>query len=284
MKARAWCYLANARRLLSDLSGSEVAFQAAESHLAQGTGERLERARLLDLKASLRTIQGRYDEAFALLNRAIAIYQRAQQRHLLGRVLLNKGHVCIWKGDFDLATALLRQGLALVEPEREPKLVATAYHNLAYVLNEVGQPREALALVTRARLLYLELGDRLYLIRLQYTEGKIAMNLGRLEQAEGILRAVRKSFLEKGMAYDAALASMELAQVYARQQRLAEIRALSEELVPIFQSRDLQREALAALNKFQQAAEAETVTLGLIQDVSSRLHKLRRVVDGVAAF
>ncbi len=284
MKARAWSYLANARRLLSDFRGAELAFEAAESHLAQGTGERLERARLLDLKASLRTIQGRYDEAFALLNRAIAIYQRAQQRHLLGRVLLNKGHVCIWKGDFDLATALLRQGLALVEPEREPKLVATAYHNLAYVLNEVGQPREALALVTRARLLYMELGDRLYLIRLQYTEGKIAMSLGRLEQAEGILRGVRKSFLEKGMAYDAALASMELAQVFARQQRLAEIRALSEELVPIFQSHDMQREALAAFIMFQQAAEAETVTLRLIQDVASCLHKLRREVDGVAAF
>jgi tetratricopeptide (TPR) repeat protein len=284
MKARAWSYLANARRLLSDFHGADLAFDAAESHLAQGTGERLERARLLDLKASLRTIQGRYDEAFGLLNRAIAIYQRAQQRHLLGRVLLNKGHVCIWEGNLEMATALLRQGLALVEPDREPKLVATAYHNLAYVLTEVGQPREALALVTRARLLYLELGDRLYLIRLQYTEGKIAMNLGRLEQAEGILRAVRKSFLEKGMAYDAALASMELAQVYARQQRHAEIRSLSEELLPIFQSRDLQREAIAALIMFQQAAEAETLTQGLIQEVTTRLHKLRREAEGGAAF
>jgi len=284
MKARAWAYLGNSRRLLSDFRGAELAFQTAESHLAQGTGERLERARLLDLKASLRTIQGRYDEAIALLNRAIAIYQRAQQRHLLGRVLLNKGHVCIWKDEFETAIALLRQGLSLVEPEREPKLVATAYHNLAYVLNEMGLPREALALVTRARLLYLEMGDRLYLIRLQYTEGKIALNLGRLEQAEGMLREVRKSFLEKGMAYDAALASMDLAQVYARQRRLAEIRAVSEELVPIFQARDLQREAIAALILFQQAAEAETVTLGLVQEIAGRLHKLRREAADGAAF
>ncbi len=282
MQARAWSYLANARRLLSDLRGAEAAFQAAESHLAQGTGERLERARLLDLKASLRTHQGRYDEAMGLLNRAAAIYQRAQQRHLLGRVMLNKGHVSIWKGDFEMSTALLRQGLAMIEPEREPKLVATAYHNLAYVLNEMGQPREALALVTRARLLYLELGDSLYLIRLQYTEGKIALNLGRLEQAEGILREVRKSFIEKGMPHDAALASMDLAQVYSRQGRHAEIRTISTELLPIFHSRDLQREALAAIILFQQAAEAQSVTLGLVQEVASRLHKLRRGVDGAA--
>lgn len=282
MKARAWSYLANARRLLSDLRGAEIAFQTAESHLAAGTGERLERARLLDLQASLRNNQGRYDDALALLNRAAAIYQRAQQRHLLGRIVLNKGHVHISKGDLESATALLRQGLALIEPEREPKLVATAYHNLAYVLNEMGQPREALALVTRARLLYLELGDRLYLVRLQYTEGKIAMSLGRLDQAEGMLRAVRKSFIEKGMAHDAALASMDLAQVYARQTRHAEIRALSAELLPIFESRNLQREAMAALILFQQAAEAETVTLSLTQDIAAKLHKLRRELGGLA--
>ena len=283
MQARAWSYLGNARRLLSDLRGADLAFQAAESHLAQGTGERLERARLLDLKASLRTNQGRYGEAIGLLNRAVAIYQRAQQRHLLGRVLLNKGQVCIWTGEFETATALLRQGLALVEQEREPKFVAVAYHNLAYVLNEMGQPREALALVTRARLLYFELGETLKLIRLQYTEGKIALNLGRLDQAEGILREVRKSFVEKGMAHDAALASMDLAQVYTRQGRHTEIRVLSEELLPIFQARDLQREAIAALILFQRAAEADAVTLTLAREVAAKLHRLRQeTVDGAA--
>ena len=125
-------------------------------------------------------------------------------------------------------------------------------------------------------------GDRLYLIRLQYTEGKIAMNLGRLDQAEGMLREVRKSFIEKGMAHDAALASMDLAQVYARQTRHADIRALSAELLPIFESRNLQREAMAALILFQQAAEAETVTLSLTQDIAAKLHKLRRESGGLA--
>jgi tetratricopeptide (TPR) repeat protein len=199
-------------------------------------------------------------------------------------VLLNKGHVCIWKGEFETATALLRQGLALVEPERERKLVAIAYHNLAYVLNEMGQPRDALALVTRARLLYLELGDSFCLIRLQYTEGKIALNLGRLEQAEGMLREVRKSFVEKGMVHDAALASMDLAQVYARQGRHGEIRTVSEELLPIFQARDLQREALAALILFQRAAEADAVTLALVRDIAAKLHRLRQETADGAAF
>lgn len=284
LKARAWAHLGNANRVLSDFRSAEQCFQVAESHLARGTGDRLERARLLDLKASLRNYQGRTEEAVSLLNRAIAIYQRAGQRHLLGRALLSKGHVTMWAGELETAIALLRQGLSLVDAERDPRLVVTSHHNLAYVLNELGQHREALAIAARTRQLYLELGDRLSLLRLEFLEGQIALALGRLEQAEGIFREVRRSFGEKEMAYDAALATLDLAEVYARQGRHAEMQALAQEMLPIFKSRELQREALAALIMFQQAAEKNGVTLSLIQEVASCLQRVRRHAAGEAAF
>jgi tetratricopeptide (TPR) repeat protein len=284
LKARAWASLGNAHRMLSDFRASEQCFQVAESHLARGSGDRLERARLLDLKASLRNYQGRTEEAVSLLNRAIAIYQRSGQRHLLGRALLNKGHVTMWTGDLETAIALLRQGLALVDGARDPKLVVTSHHNLAYVLNELGQHREALAIVSRTRQLYLEVGDRLNLLRLEFLEGQIAMALGRLEQAEGIFREVRRSFGEKEMAFDAALATLDLAGVYARQGRSAEMQGLAQEMLPIFQSRELHREAIAALILFQQAAEKNCVTLGLIQEVTGCLQKVRRQAAGEPAF
>ncbi|HEV7516307.1 MAG TPA: tetratricopeptide repeat protein [Thermoanaerobaculia bacterium] len=282
-KARAWACLGNANRVLSDFRSAEQCFQVAESHLARGTGDRLERARLLDLKASLRNYQGRTEEAISLLNRAIAIYQRSGQRHLLGRALLNKGHVTMWSGDLETSIALLRQGLALVDGERDAKLVVTSHHNLAYVLNELGQHREALAIVSRTRQLYLEVGDRLNLLRLEFLEGQIAMALGRLEQAEGIFREVRRSFGEKEMAYDAALATLDLAGVYARQGRSAEMQPLAQEMLPIFESRELHREAIAALIMFQQAAERNSVTLSLIQEVTGCLQRVRRHTAGEPA-
>jgi tetratricopeptide (TPR) repeat protein len=282
-KARAWASLANAHRVLSDFRSAEQCFQVAESHLARGTGDRLERARLLDLKASLRNYQGRTEEAISLLNRAIAIYQRSNQRHLLGRALLSKGHVLMWAGEMETAIALLRQGLGLVDAARDAKLVVTSHHNLAYVLNELGQHREALAIVGRTRQLYMEVGDRLNLLRLEFLEGQIALALGRLAQAEGIFREVRRSFGEKEMALDAALASMDLAVVYARQGRHAEMQGLAQEVLQIFKSRELHREAIAALIVFQQAAERNGVTLGLIQEVTERLEKVHRHSAGEAA-
>ncbi len=284
LKARAWAGLGNSHRVLSDFRAAEQCFQVAESHLARGSGDRLERARLLDLKASLRNYQGRTEEAISLLNRAIAIYQRSGQRHLLGRALLNKGHVTMWTGELETAIALLRQGLSLVDAERDPKLVVTSHHNLAYVLNELGQHREALAIVSRTRQLYLEVGDRLNLLRLEFLEGQIALALGRLEQAEGIFREVRRSFGEKEMAFDAALATLDLAEVYARQGRSAEMQGLAQEMLPIFKSRELHREAIAALILFQQAAEKNCVTLGLIQEVTGCLQKVRRQAPGEPTF
>jgi tetratricopeptide (TPR) repeat protein len=285
LKARAWSFLGNAKRVLSDFRAAEHVFHVAESHLARGTGDRLEKARLLDLKASLRNYQGRSEEAIALLNRVIAIYQRAKQKHLLGRALLNKGHVCIWAGDLETAIALLRQGLTLTDPLREAKLVLTAQHNIAYVLNELGRHEEALAMVARSRGRYAELGDALNLVRLQFLEAKIALAMGRLEQAEAGLQEVRRAFSERGMAYDVALASLDLAEVYARLERHPAVVALAREMVTLFQSREQHREAIAAVIVFQQAVEAERATvevLEVIHRAAGELQKLRRGVPAAA--
>jgi hypothetical protein len=54
------------------------------------------------------------------------------------------------------------------------------------------------------------------------------------------------------------------------------MRRLGEEMLPIFESRDIHREALSALIIFQKAAELESVTLGLVQDLAEYLDRTRR--------
>ena len=46
-------------------------------------------------------------------------------------------------------------------------------------------------------------------------------------------------------------------------------------MIPIFRSRDIHRETLAALLAFQKAAEMEGVTVGLIREVSGYLKESR---------
>ncbi|HYG65755.1 MAG TPA: hypothetical protein VEL74_24440 [Thermoanaerobaculia bacterium] len=278
LRARTWGALGNIRRILSDFRGAEEAFGQAEIHLARG-GDVVEKGVLLDLQASLRLTQGRTAEATRLLDRAMLLFRRLGQRHLLGRAMISKGYVRICAGDSGPAVELLRQGLALADPGHEPRLVLAAQHCLAYLLYEGGRPEEARHLLERNRRLYLEHGDRLDLVRLRYLEGKIAAVLGGAGErsaAEEAFREVREVFAEAGLALDAALASLDLAALYVEQGRAAEVHVLAGEMLAIFRSREVSREAMAALILFCRAAEARDVTASLVQEVTAQLRQVRR--------
>jgi hypothetical protein len=75
------------------------------------------------------------------------------------------------------------------------------------------------------------------------------------------------------MGYDAALVSLDLAIVYAHQHRLDELKQLALEIVPVFESRDVHREAIAALVMFQQACQEERLTAELARHLSGLLQQ-----------
>lgn len=91
LRARAWTRLSDVRRRAGDLGSAEEALRQAEACLLQGTGDRLEKARLLERKAALRHVQDRSEEAARLLGRALLLYRRAGQWDQVGRVLLSLG-------------------------------------------------------------------------------------------------------------------------------------------------------------------------------------------------
>lgn len=275
LRARAWATLANSQRIASDFRAAGQSFVRAERFLKRGTGDPLEKARVLLLKASLSSDQRHFPEAIKLLNLAEAIARRNGDDALVGKAQVKKGIVFGTSGRTDEAIACLRRGVREVDARSEPRLVVAARHNLIVYLVEGGQLEEAVALLEATRPLYEELGDRMNLIRLRWLEAKIAQNLGRLSEAEGLLRSVGATLGELGLGYDAALLALDLAGVYARQGRTEEMRALAAEMLPSFQSREVHREALAALIVFQKAAKMDRVTLGLVQELSDYLRQCR---------
>jgi len=275
LRARAWAGQGNAQRILSDFRPAEESFAKAERLLRKGTGDPLEKARMLLLKSSLRGNQQRFREAFRLLDRVVAIARKHADGQLCGKALIMKGFLVGVANDPEAAIRHLAAGIRKVDPISDPRLFMVAQHNLVVYLTESGQHDEALRLLESARPLYHQVGDQMALLRLRWIEGKIAVALGHFTAGEGILRGVRKELLERDLGYDAALLSLELARIYAEQGRSAEMRLLAEEMLPMFQSRDIHREAFAALLVFHKAAEMERVTLGLISNVTNYLQETR---------
>jgi hypothetical protein len=74
---------------------------------------------------------------------------------------------------------------------------------------------------------------------------------------------VRDEFVARKIAYDAVLATLELAVFLAEQGRTAEVKELAAETAPIFKARRVERERLGALTLFRRAADEERLTAAL---------------------
>ncbi|HKV11130.1 MAG TPA: hypothetical protein VJ725_23520, partial [Thermoanaerobaculia bacterium] len=159
--------------------------------------------------------------------------------------------------------------LGLIDSEQEPRLLLSAWHNLSFVLADLGRFIEAQSLYRKARPLYREFSDAWTQNRRKWLKAKILQGLGQSFQAESLYLAAQAGFIEEGIPYDTALVSLELATLYAGQGRTAELKRLAEEMVPIFASRQIHRETLAALAYLKQAAEAEKASYELVARVAA---------------
>jgi tetratricopeptide (TPR) repeat protein len=279
LRVRAWAQLGNAHRINGDLASSERAFATTESLLAGARVPLIERARVLSFLGSGHLAQRRFAEALQTFDRAATIYKKLGQWSLLGRTLLQKALVCGEAGDDEGEMRYLRRALDLIDPQADPRVFLAARHNLIHALYKRERVREAFALLYHTRPLYLKAGDRINLLKLRWLEGLVAFGLQRIDQAEAAFREVREAFVELGLGYDAALASLDLASVYILQGRSADVSQVAEETLAIFQAHNNHREAIAALLVFSSAARIDRAGIDLVREVSSFLKRARNNPD-----
>jgi len=273
LRARSWGHLANARRVRSDLHGAEQAFASAYSHLRHGTHDPREEAILLDLEGSLRRDQRRFSEAFSLFRRAEELFRTAGDLHRAGRSLVKLSTVHYFAGETDEAISVLIRALPLLDGEQEPRLRMCAQHNLVFYLTECGRIPEARRAYGEARALYRDFSEPWVRDRRRWVRARILRGLGKVELAESLFLSARDGFLAEGIPYDTALVSLELATLYAEEGRTADLKRLAGEMLPIFTSLQIHREALAALSFLQQAMESERASLDLVTAVVDFLRR-----------
>jgi tetratricopeptide (TPR) repeat protein len=275
LQARAWAERANAHRAVDALDEAEVCFGNAVLCLLQGSQSSLVAARVLDLLASLRVDQRRFDDAFRLLDVVHRIHLDAGDLHLAGRALVSKGFVS-WAAHVpEEAISLLERGLAWIDAERDPELFLTAVHNLADAFATAERFADAAGVIAEHRGLYARLAEPLNLLKLRWVEAKIAAGLGDHEAAARGLVAVRAAVAERRLGYDAALAGLDLAVVWLEMGRSDRIPALAEEMLAVFRRLGIRREAIAALLVLREAAARERATRALIRRLAGRLETLQ---------
>jgi tetratricopeptide (TPR) repeat protein len=276
MQARTLAELANAYRVADDLDRAEDCMRQAVLRSAQGSGDPLLLARLMDLLASLCCHRRQFGAAIELLDAVYTLYRDHGDEHRAGRALISQGLYTGYAGDPRQALVLLTEGFERIDAASEPELALAAVHNILDCLVELGQSREARPLLDRFRPLYERCGGRLTDLKLRWVEGKIAAGCHELETAERCFGEVRLGFAEAGLASPCALVSLDLAAVWLRQGRIAEARELVEQGIAAFKALRIGREALAALLLLRDAFTHQGTALGMLRSVAECLKRIEQ--------
>ncbi len=266
--------MGNACRAQSDLRKADRHFEYVRFLLhSQDVTDLAVLAEVDDLEGSLRKDQRRFAQAESLLERAYALYRLAGREERSTRVMVILADVHFYRGDPHRAISTLEIALTRIKADSEVHDYICARHNLAWYLMSCDRCEEALELFDEDAELFACNGRSIDKIRRRWLEGMISAGLGRSQEAEAAFVEARDALVERGMGFVAAMVSMDLAALYLRAERMKEVRTLAEEMIPIFQSQDIHREALAALVMFQEAARREAVTLAYVERLAVYLRE-----------
>lgn len=277
LRIRVRAHEGNALRVLGDLRAADAVFVAIRRRLAASEAPAIVvSAELASFEASLRYDQRRLVEADALLERAAKFFRWAEDDAGLAKVLVKRGMVLYMGGDPARAAPCYEAALAAAGAEDDPRTALSAQHNLVLCLCDLGRGEQARSVIEAARQLYLRLGDPTTLNLLAWAEGKVAAALGDDPTALELLGRARASCMERQLEFDAALVTLDLAEVHLRRGETGEVRRLAEWMVNVFSELGVDQEAVRAVGLFAQAALAEAVTLEVIARTRTALLRAHR--------
>ena len=178
-------------------------------------------------------------------------------------------------GEFEQELETLRQAALCIDQAREPRFWFAVQFNLTVCFNGLGKFEDAKLLFREVCDLALQLDRDLDLRRVRWLGAQVKAGFGEKE-AVGIFEDLRKEYAAERNPFDAALVSLDLAEIYLVQGRWPEVCTLAEEMIQLFRSLGVQREPLTALLLFQEAAHRQQATSAFVRRLARYLEDARR--------
>lgn len=276
LRTRAWGQYGTALRVAGRLQEAEESMRTAQGFFQTGTGNPGLKAYLSEQIASLYTHQRRFDAAVARLGEAADIFCRLGETHAFARTLVEQAIASIYSSKTESAVDLLNRAIPLIDHEGDPHLLLAACHNLVRCYIDLDKPEQALSLYSEAQDLYREFSDPLILLKAGWQEGQLLRDLGHLRNAETVLVHAQQGFLDRGLIYEAALVSLDLAALYLKLGSLDDLKQTAVAAVPIFRALGVDREALGSLIQLQQVADQEEQAMELIRFLNARIEPMAK--------
>jgi tetratricopeptide (TPR) repeat protein len=275
LEGLAQAVVGNALRVRSQLLLADAAFARSTELWSQGAGTFHE---LLDPSRPL-DLEASLRLSQRRLPEAFELLERAlplaRSSRARGRILLLRAKVLEEKGEPGEALACLDQAETHVLEAGEPYHLFVLRLNRLVNLTDLGHVGEASYRLPEVKALAKNLQSAPSLARCRWLEARVAAAFGQKEEAIAASREVLDVFVACESPYDCALIHLELARLLLEERRTGEVRALVAQMEPIFVAQGVHREAVAALRLFVDAARQERASVEMAQSVLDFLRRSR---------
>jgi len=276
-RARALAFQGNAARAAGDFETAKRLLVAARDLLAEHEVVDMElEAELHSFFGSLLNDLRQFDDAHAHLDNAAQIYNMLDRDEDLARVTMKLGNLHRNNGEPEPALELYEAAAQLLASNESSPLYVAARFNYTVALDEAGHHEAARDVLACDQSLYEDHADAHTRLRVRWLEAQIATATGDGELAETAYLEVRDEFARQQHGFNAALASLDLAELYRQQGRYADLLETATQAAQIFKAQAIHRDALTALLLLRDAAAGQQVTAETIRCVASFLRRASR--------
>ena len=275
LQAEAWGTLGSAYRAVGDLRRAESCLQIALAFLDGTSVEPQVWARYAQRASYLRCSQRRFDEALALCDDVVRIYDDQGMDQDAASALVDRALIFARGGRPEVAVGILETCLERLDAAQRPRAYLAAVHNMAYYRLQAAsspeQEREAAAWLDRADALYEESSAPLARWQLEAMRGVTAIRFGRRAEGERILWHAYHGLGELHARSEQMLALFHLADSAAARRDDDELLRLAGLIFPLLRELRLPQVARRAVLRFLSAARARRVTSEVIHQATDEL-------------
>lgn len=266
-------------------------------YLAQLSGDATHRALGLLAEANARAIGlSEYQASIALYDEAEQIYAQSGRRVEQAQAMIGKVWPLAALGRYDDALETGNWATGVLAEAQSWLALGKLKSNLAAIHGRMGQDREALAMLDRARDTYLKLdeGGRPYLARVQINRAIVLRNLGRFEASLQAGQTALALLPPQEQRIDRARAQQSLAITYFLMGNYNEALRLLDEVRAVFLDDGRRRDAilvelfisdcLLQLRRFHDVLAKCAQVRRLFQDLGTRFEVAQAVLNEAVAF
>ncbi len=263
LRALAWATLANAHRAQDQLEETRNAMAKATRQLDRGRPHLLGLVpAVLSFRSDLEFWEHQPQTSLDTLAQALAM---KPSDTLHARLLIQRSSRFIALGDSLAALESLREAAPLIDRHLESGLWYCVVQHQLFILTELGQFEEAGTLLPEVQRLVAAGNTLTHQTHVHWIEARMAAGLGDSPTAEPLYHQVRQEFLGQGLAYRAAIVTLELAELLLPQGRLEEVRRLATGTLEEFQRQGVESRFVSALALVEQAVIGQRLTLEILR-------------------